>query len=333
MECTGAPGVVILVPATYDMWMQFFYEQGIINGKSTTQADYAEGDSLNREEAAVIVLRVINYVNRNNPLIKKSAPDYMDGADISEWAYDSIAMLQGTGIMDCCEDNRFFPQKECSIEEAAGILYRLSCFGKNIGMDTLKARLASDDGINIDTFRGYRATVSEAAEEGSTPLYRYHVDDRFMLELDGCTNAVKLVCKLDGKEKAVTSDTIDEVLAQNTDEHYFTETYHMTYGVTAVHDMMPHGGPGPASASYIVFDVYTDETGALAESVDFAFSVNGKSENIVATQRPEKTGISFRISGWSGREQAYTLVLTMTDKKTGKVETVKFDSVRISYPW
>ncbi|HIV03037.1 MAG TPA: hypothetical protein IAC74_05630, partial [Candidatus Aphodoplasma excrementigallinarum] len=86
-----APGVVLIVKKTYDEWMEFFYGEGIINGKCTEQVDYAEHDTLNREELATIMTRVINYASNNNPLsIKKGTPDYDDALDISEWAYDSV---------------------------------------------------------------------------------------------------------------------------------------------------------------------------------------------------------------------------------------------------
>ncbi|HIV03240.1 MAG TPA: hypothetical protein IAC74_06660, partial [Candidatus Aphodoplasma excrementigallinarum] len=153
---------------------------------------------------------------------------------------------------------------------------------------------------------------------------------RYVLEINKHTNVATLICRLDGRAETITADNFDEIIAKNVNEHSITETYHMIYSASAVHDVMPT--TGPVSDSYIVFYVYTDKVEMVKENVEFEFSLNGSSEDIVAEIRQEKDCLRFRVSGWSGRQSNYDLNVRMTDKKTGKTETIQCNNLYIECP-
>ena len=95
---------------------------GIIKGKSETA--FAPNDFLTREEAAVILHR----------LIKKIYPDsaateiyfnFADSEQISDWAASSIQVICNMGIMKGIGENNFAPQDLYTTEQAVATLVRV----------------------------------------------------------------------------------------------------------------------------------------------------------------------------------------------------------------
>lgn len=99
----------------------FLCGMGIINGKSETE--FAPNDSLTREEAATILLRMINKVK---PMAATEIWfDFADLADISDWALNSVQTICNMGFMEGVGDNRFAPKDTYTEEQALAVLVRI----------------------------------------------------------------------------------------------------------------------------------------------------------------------------------------------------------------
>ncbi|MBQ7097784.1 MAG: transporter substrate-binding domain-containing protein [Clostridia bacterium] len=95
---------------------------GIINGKSKTE--FAPDDLLTREEAAVILSRLIN-VAHSNCAAHELYYEFEDSANISDWAMDSVQRICNLGIMNGVGENKFAPQEEYTTEQAIATLVRV----------------------------------------------------------------------------------------------------------------------------------------------------------------------------------------------------------------
>lgn len=93
----------------------------IIYGKSSTE--FAPNDLLTREEAATIIVRMINKV------MHMAATEmyfvYDDSNDISEWASDSIQIMSNLGFMNGVGENRFAPKDNYTTEQSITTLIRI----------------------------------------------------------------------------------------------------------------------------------------------------------------------------------------------------------------
>lgn len=94
---------------------------GIINGKSETEL--APNDNLTREEAATIIVRMINKV------VPMAATEmwfeYEDMGDISPWASDAVQTISNLGFMNGVGDNNFAPNATYTTEQAMATLVRV----------------------------------------------------------------------------------------------------------------------------------------------------------------------------------------------------------------
>ncbi len=101
------------------------YESGIILGKEhkKTGVIFAPNDTLTREEAATIILRLIN---KFFPMpATEMWFEYDDIEEISEWASDSIQTISNMGIMTGVGNNRFAPKDTYTTEQAIVTLVRV----------------------------------------------------------------------------------------------------------------------------------------------------------------------------------------------------------------
>ena len=100
---------------------------GIIEGKSET--DFAPQDTLTREEAAVILRRMINKVNPDLPVTELWF-DFTDGGEISDWASESVQIICNLGVMNGVGDGAFAPQASYTVEQALVTIIRAyqKCF-------------------------------------------------------------------------------------------------------------------------------------------------------------------------------------------------------------
>ena len=94
---------------------------GIINGKTATE--FAPNDYLTREEAATIIVRMVNKV------VPMSATEmwfeYDDINEVSEWASDSIQTISNLGFMNGVGNNKFAPKETYTTEQAIATLVRV----------------------------------------------------------------------------------------------------------------------------------------------------------------------------------------------------------------
>ena len=94
---------------------------GIINGK--TETEFAPNDLLTREEAAVILSRM---VNKTIPVpVTEMYFNFDDEASISDWASDSIQVMCNMGVMNGVGENKFAPQDTYTTEQAIATIVRV----------------------------------------------------------------------------------------------------------------------------------------------------------------------------------------------------------------
>lgn len=93
----------------------------IIYGKSSTE--FAPNDLLTREEAATIIVRMINNVM---PMpTTEMYFEYDDSNDISEWASSSIQVMSNLGFMNGVGENKFAPKDNYTTEQSITTLIRM----------------------------------------------------------------------------------------------------------------------------------------------------------------------------------------------------------------
>lgn len=116
--------------------VNFLCGMGIINGKSETE--FAPNDSLTREEAATISLRMINKVK---PMPATTMWfNFTDLGDISDWAMDAVQTICNMGFMNGVGDNRFAPKDTYTEEQALLVLMRIYDAAKAMTQRTKKMR-------------------------------------------------------------------------------------------------------------------------------------------------------------------------------------------------
>ncbi len=95
---------------------------GIVKGKSETE--FAPNDSLTREEAAVILYRMISKIYPGWDATAQYF-DFADSGQISGWAMNDIQVICNMGIMQGIGDNRFAPKELYTTEQAVATLVRV----------------------------------------------------------------------------------------------------------------------------------------------------------------------------------------------------------------
>ena len=102
---------------------------GIINGKSATE--FAPNDYLTREEAATIIVRM---VNRMFPMAATEMWfEYDDINEVSEWASDAVQTISNLGFMNGVGNNKFAPKETYTTEQAIATLVRVFRGAEAIG--------------------------------------------------------------------------------------------------------------------------------------------------------------------------------------------------------
>ena len=111
----------IVFEDTNNTKVQILNTMGIINGKSATK--FAPNDYLTREEAATIIVRMVNKV------VPMAATEmwfeYDDINEVSEWASDSIQTISNLGFMNGVGNNKFAPKETYTTEQAIATLVRV----------------------------------------------------------------------------------------------------------------------------------------------------------------------------------------------------------------
>lgn len=125
---------------------------GIINGKSETE--FSPNDLLTREEAAVILNRM---VNKTVPVpVTEMYFAFDDEASISAWASDSIQIMCNMGVMNGVGDNKFAPKETYTTEQAIATIVRVyaaqSANSGIIGGADAPTEIVVTDTINVNDF-------------------------------------------------------------------------------------------------------------------------------------------------------------------------------------
>lgn len=95
------------------------YELGIINGVG--YGKFGMDEYLIRQDMATIIYRTVQKYG--NPLTEKPTLDFVDTADIDEYAKESISALVGAKAVSGNLDYQFLPKKNANFAEACKILY------------------------------------------------------------------------------------------------------------------------------------------------------------------------------------------------------------------
>lgn len=102
--------------AVYDL-----YNHNIVEGKSITE--FAPNETLTREEAATIIVRMINIVH---PLpTTEMYYSYDDVDEMAEWSLPSIQIISNLGFMQGVGNNKFAPKDTYTVEEAIVTILRV----------------------------------------------------------------------------------------------------------------------------------------------------------------------------------------------------------------
>ena len=125
---------------------------GIINGKSETE--FSPNDLLTREEAAVILNRM---VNKTVPVpVTEMYFAFDDEASISAWASDSIQIMCNMGVMNGVGDTKFAPKETYTTEQAIATIVRVyaaqSANSGIIGGADAPTEIVVTDTTEIDDF-------------------------------------------------------------------------------------------------------------------------------------------------------------------------------------
>lgn len=105
---------------TKDINISKLVNAGIIDGISDTE--FAPDDYLTREQAAKIFMYMGNKYGVLDDIVSETK--FVDDADISDWAYEAVYLMQGNGIMNGYEDGGFRPYIFLTKEQSIAMLYR-----------------------------------------------------------------------------------------------------------------------------------------------------------------------------------------------------------------
>ena len=170
---------------------------GIINGKSATE--FAPNDYLTREEAATIIVRMVNKVF---PMAATEMWfEYDDINEVSEWASDSIQTISNLGFMNGVGNNRFAPKDTYTTEQAivtlvrvldsagaSGLLDENTSIGIIGGADGPTSIIVGDNTINVDKKQEYDNFYVEV-KKNTKKVDKFYIDEAIKLTTESGTLA------------------------------------------------------------------------------------------------------------------------------------------------
>lgn len=201
------------------------YSAGIINGKSETE--FAPDDFLTREEAATIIIRMVNKFF-SMPATEMWF-EYNDLNDISDWAMDSVQTISNLGFMTGVGNNRFAPNTTLTTEQAIATLVRI--YEKNqmnvgiIGGADGPTSIIIGDNITTVEKDGYSEFVNGISESASS-VESFYTDEAIKLiseagELASDTDFISLYTT--GEEMTNKILSVGKVDYKNPAEIYLLE--------------------------------------------------------------------------------------------------------------
>ena len=143
---------------------------GIVNGKTATE--FAPDDYLTREEAATIIIRMVNKV------VPMEATEmwfeYDDITEISDWASSSIQTISNLGFMNGVGNNKFAPKDTYTTEQAIVTLVRV--------LEKAGASGLLDEDTSIDIIGGADGPTSIIVGENTTVIENENYD-KFLADI------------------------------------------------------------------------------------------------------------------------------------------------------
>lgn len=106
---------------TENVSVLFLHHIGIISGKSETE--FAPDDKLTREQAAAIIVRMIDIVAPME--VSEFRFEYADINDISDWASDDVQRISNMGFMQGVGEDKFAPKNTFTTEQAVATVVRV----------------------------------------------------------------------------------------------------------------------------------------------------------------------------------------------------------------
>ena len=206
----------IVFEDTNNTKVQILNTMGIINGKSATK--FAPNDYLTREEAATIIVRMVNKV------VPMAATEmwfeYDDINEVSEWASDSIQTISNLGFMNGVGNNNFAPKATYTTEQAivtlvrvldsagaSGLLDENTSIGIIGGADGPTSIIVGSNTTVIED-EGYNKFYAEVTKN-TTKVDKFYVDEAIKL----ITESGKLAADRDFISLYTTNDEMtDKIL-------------------------------------------------------------------------------------------------------------------------
>ncbi|MGN0179830.1 MAG: S-layer homology domain-containing protein [Monoglobaceae bacterium] len=105
----------------YTEFVECAYHSGIVNGYSDTV--FGIGDAVSREDLAVMIARAIEICDYKLNGDNKTAAEFADSDDISEYALSAVNKLASAGIISGDENSRFNPKQSATRAETAKMLW------------------------------------------------------------------------------------------------------------------------------------------------------------------------------------------------------------------
>ena len=105
----------------YEEYVSWAAHNGIVEGYDAEH--FAPDDEITREQICAMIDRYMKYEGYN--IAAEAADKFTDDAQISDWAYDSVAAVKTLEIVIGYEDGSFRPQGVATRAEAATMFTRL----------------------------------------------------------------------------------------------------------------------------------------------------------------------------------------------------------------
>ena len=120
-EATGnVPFTDVIASEWYANFVAIAYNSGIVNG--TSETEFGIGASLTREQLCTMVYRAIKASGIELEMVNNAA-DFVDGAEISDWAKEAVDYLYKAGVVNGVGGNAFDPQGTTTRAMGAKVIY------------------------------------------------------------------------------------------------------------------------------------------------------------------------------------------------------------------
>jgi len=149
--------------------------------------------TLSREQAAVILSRLSDALDQ--PFPKQQSFSFSDNNSIATWAVESVGRVQGAGIMQGVDNNRFAPQQQYTREQSIVTILRTFELVKSEEMETIVTEPTNSFEVQYIRSNGYVGgenypvvtvitSVKELEEYSAANNSRYDLSSRGITQSD-----------------------------------------------------------------------------------------------------------------------------------------------------